>query len=250
MDEILISIITLLIASFINFLAKSIYNRITGANKSFLWKNKFPSLEEMKSSIEFEDLKKRVRILVIDDEDGFPVNIFQSEGYNIEKWSKVNDYGKLERGYYDLIVLDIKGVASHISSDDGLGVLDNLKKSNPSQIIIAHSQHSFDLGKSRFWELADENIPKPCDFLKMKSIIDNLILSKYTPSRYFGYLEQILKNNKYSTKQINKINNKIAEVIRNNTQPNWPKIIESDNPTSFLVKQVSSIGNTLIRIFK
>lgn len=250
MDEILTGLTVLLIGSFLNFIAKSVYNKITFGNKSFFWRSKFPSLEEMNSSVQFEDLKKKVRIVVIDDEDGFPVNIFQSEGYNIEKWSTVKDYGKLEKGYFDLIVLDIKGVAGHISTDDGLGVLESLKKTNPSQIIIAHSQHSFDLGKSRFWELADENIPKPSDFLKMKSIIDNLILSKYTPARYLGFLHQVLKNNNYSKSKIKKIDNKIAAVIRNNSTPNWSNIIESDNPTSFEVTQVSSIGNTLIRIFK
>ena len=89
-----------------------------------------PELDKLKSPLDFEELKKRIRIVLIDDEQGFPLKLFQAEGYAIEHWEKVVSvsYGKLESGFYDIIILDIKGVAEEISKDDGLGVLENIKK--------------------------------------------------------------------------------------------------------------------------
>ena len=100
--------------SLINFLATISYNFITGSKKTFFWGDKNQDLRNIKSQIDTEELRRRIRIVVIDDEDSFPVSLFQSEGYAIDKWDKVIDYGKIESGFYDIIVLDIKGVAQHI----------------------------------------------------------------------------------------------------------------------------------------
>lgn len=48
----------------------------------------------------------------------------------VDIWSLVIDYGKLESGYYDIIVLDIEGVVKYIFNEDGFGVLENLKVKN------------------------------------------------------------------------------------------------------------------------
>jgi CheY-like chemotaxis protein len=101
-----------------------------------------------------EELRKRARILVVDDdENSFPVELLKKEGYAIDYWPKIESLSKLERGDYDIIILDIGGVAKEYSSEDGLGVLEHLKEVNPSQIVVAFSGQSFDLSKNRFWQL-------------------------------------------------------------------------------------------------
>ena len=199
----------------------------------------------------FDELKKRVRIVVIDDEDSFPIKLFQSEGYAVDKWDKVTQgtYGKLESGFYDIIVLDIKGVATELSADDGLGVLESLKKRNPAQIIIAFSQHSYDLSVVRFWQLADEHISKPSDFLKIKEIIDNLINTKYNPSRYVNAFKHLLSENRIAQDDQEKIEGEISSSLQNNQQPNWVKILEIIKNNPDLVKQLTTIGQSLYKFF-
>src|SRR4051812_6112328 len=98
MDGIVLGLIVTVSGSFINFLSTKIYNSFADTPKNFFWKNKFLELESIKSNMDFDELKKRTRIVVIDDEDSFPVNLFLSEGYTIDKWDMVKDYGKLENG--------------------------------------------------------------------------------------------------------------------------------------------------------
>ena len=250
MKEILIAIIVGSVGSLINFIAIKIYNSFTGYSKSFLWKNKFKDLKEYKPPIVFEELKKRTRIVVIDDEESFPVKLFQNEGYSIDKWDSVTDYGKLESGFYDIIVLDIKGVAMHMSVDDGLGVLESIKANNPAQIIIAYSQHSFDLSKSKFWELADEKIAKPTDFLKIKGKIDYLIQDEYKPERYIKSLQEILSKNRIESKDIRKFNTKLSKIIAKKEKPNWDEFLDFARNKPDLAKQIIAISNTILKFFQ
>jgi DNA-binding NarL/FixJ family response regulator len=252
MNAILTTIISTSGASFLNFLGTKTYNAITGKKRNFFWKNKETSLGSLRSNLSFDDLKKRIRIVVIDDEEGFPIKYFQSEGYAIEKWDKVTDvsYGKLECGFYDIIVLDIKGVAQDISSDDGLGVLESIKRKNPAQIIIAYSQHSYDLSKTKFFHLADESIAKPSDFLTIKEKIDNLINSKYNPGRYISTLHTLLQSNNLTDKEIKKIDSQLYKVIEKKEKPNWSKVFDFTKNNGDLIKQSISLANTVLKFFQ
>lgn len=250
MSEITIGLLVTVGGSLINFIATKIYNYFTGDSKNFIWRNESIDLKSITVKDEFDELKKRTRIVVIDDEDSFPVKLFENEGYSIDKWDTVEDYGKLENGFYDIIILDIKGVAEHISEEDGLGVLIDLKKNNPAQIIISYSQHSYDLSKVQFFQLADENIAKPSDFLKIKSILDNLISTQFKPERYISALNQALQKNNVEEKEIKKINTAIAKTIKNKKTPDWSLILSFIEDKTELVKQLISLGNTIIKFFK
>ena len=162
----------------------------------------------------------------------------------------VKDYSKLENGFFDIIILDIKGVAKHISEEDGLGVLISLKKNNPAQIIISYSQHSYDLSKIEFFQLADDNIAKPSDYLKIKSILDNLISTQFKPDRYINTLNQILLKNHIDEKNIKKIKVEIAKAIKTKKAPDWNNSLDFIQNRTQLVKQVKSLGETIIKFFK
>jgi Response regulators consisting of a CheY-like receiver domain and a winged-helix DNA-binding domain len=252
METILSGIVIVCGAALINFIATKIYNYFTDKSKNFLWQESSVfNLRKLSTNYDFQELKKRIRIVVIDDEEeGFPVNIFQSEGYAIDKWKTVTDYGKLESGFYDIIVLDIKGVAQHISKDDGLGVLESLKRNNPAQIIIAYSQHSYDLDKAKFWELADEKIAKPSDFLKMKRSIDNLIINKFKPERYLDTLQQILRKNKVPNNEIRKVNSIINKSIKHKETPDWENKLNWSVRNTELINQIKIITNTVFKFFR
>lgn len=250
MNATLLTIGITLGCSLTNFIATKIYNYFTGDSKNFIWKNKNIDLKSFKLNEDFNELKKRTRIVVIDDEDNFPVKLFVDEGYSIDKWDKVKDYGKLENGFFDIIILDIKGVAEHISEEDGLGVLVDLKKNNPAQIIISYSQHSYDLNKVQFFQQADENIAKPSDFLKIKGILDNLISLQFKPERYINALNLELKRNNISESEIKKINTEISKTIKTKKYPDWDLILNSIAGKTQLVKQITSLGNTIIKFFK
>lgn len=250
MTEILTGLIIGAGGSVLNFISTKIYNKVTGSSKNFIWFNKDINLKTFKVTDDFDELKKRTRIIVIDDENSFPTKLFKDEGYSIDKWDLVKDYSKLENGFFDIIILDIKGVAKHISEEDGLGVLISLKKNNPAQIIISYSQHSYDLSKIEFFQLADDNIAKPSDYLKIKSILDNLISTQFKPDRYINTLNQILLKNHIDEKNIKKIKVEIAKAIKTKKTPDWNNSLDFIQNRTQLVKQVKSLGETIIKFFK
>jgi hypothetical protein len=251
MDPITIGIMSTVGLPTLNFVVKKIYEKVSGNKKSFFWQSQTQNMSALKRPVDFEEIKKRTRIVVVDDEDSFPVNLFKAEGYSIDKWDKVTDvsYGKLESGFYDIIVLDIKGIALDISQDDGLGVLENIKEKNPAQIIVAYSQHSFDLNKSRFWKLADETIAKPSDFLKIKGIIDTLINTKFKPERYIEALHQVLRQSGISEKEIQKLDEGLTKSIVKKEKPNWSKLLDFANSNADVVKRVATLGDTISKFF-
>ena len=250
MNEIITGLAVTLSASLINFLSTKIYYFITGNSKNFIWQNRYKELSKIKSTNDFEELKKRTRIVVIDDEDSFPVSLFQTEGYAVDKWNIVKDYCKLESGFYDIIILDIKGIAEQISEDDGIGVLVDLKSKNPAQIIISFSQFGYDLNKLKFFQLADENITKPSDFLKIKKIIDNLISNQFKPERYISTLNRLLSESNVSNKNIKRLNNDIVKAINDKQKPNWNKSLDFIGDKSDLLKQSISLANTIFKFFQ
>ena len=64
---------------------------------NFFKKNKWPNLP-------WDEIKKRSKILVIDDNEFYYKQLFTKDGYTIEQWHDVEDLSKLEYGHFDLIL--------------------------------------------------------------------------------------------------------------------------------------------------
>ncbi len=242
------TLVAALIVGIMNFIAVKISNHFTGNSFNFIWKDKTKRFSKVAKNQSFEELKKRLKIIIIDDEDIFPITLFKDNGYSVEKWDTVENYSKLESGFYDIIVLDILGVAQHISEEDGFGVLASLKNNNPSQIIIAYSAHSYDLTKRKFWELADETIAKPSQFLKMKEVIDNVITTKFNPNRYLNILSETLNEYNIRKKEKTQFENKYLTFVANRQAPNWDAILSFTNNEE-LKRKIKTISKTIVKNF-
>jgi len=190
-----------------------------------------------------EELRKRTRILVVDDDkNSFPLEIMKKEGYAIDYWPKIENLGTLERGDYDIIILDIGGVAKEYTPDDGLGILEHLKEVNPSQIVVAFSGQSFDLSKNRFWRLADDSLSKPVNATKCKRMIDNLIENRMTADRYWQAVVQILKQEGISDKKLADLENRVANALQRRDKENLSKVLNSACDKTELVVRLINIG--------
>lgn len=200
-------------------------------------------------SVPIQEARKRARILVIDDEDTFPTELMVKEGYNVVHWTKVESLRPLEEGEYDIIFLDIYDVAKEISQQDGLGVLEHLKRYNPSQIIIAYSGRSFDLNMNRFWKLADDTLAKPSDLVTCKESIDRILEEKFSPNYYMESLIKLLKENGASDKDISSVKKTIIHAI--DGKHGLPDIRVKFNhifKDTELVLRAVAISHTILRI--
>ncbi|MFC1931178.1 hypothetical protein ACFLXJ_03125 [Chloroflexota bacterium] len=144
---------------------------------SLFKKHKWPSLTP-------EEIRKRARILVIDDSEFYYLDLFKKDGYAIDKWDDVDDLQKLERGEYDVILLDIQGVGKEQSADQGFGILKHLRHVNPTQIIIAYSNADWNLQYQDFFRMADATLSKGSDYVDFKRHVDELLMEKFSMGFY------------------------------------------------------------------
>jgi DNA-binding NtrC family response regulator len=186
------------------------------------------SIESVQGKFDFDSRRRSARILVIDDDENSfePFKPLQREGYGITFWTKVEDLTKLEQGHYDIVILDILGVGQEWSPDEqGFGILELLKARNPGQIVVAYSGETFDFSKQKFYRMADDMIPKQSvDPAKCKSVIDNLIATRLSPSGVWGQIREILRKSNVSERKIQKVERKVAGVLEEN--PSEPVVRE------------------------
>jgi CheY-like chemotaxis protein len=177
-----------------------------------------PNLSKALRPRPLHEVRRQLRLLVIDDDpNAFPTEILRQEGYNIVEWRRVERISDIERGDYDIVVLDIGGVALHlteVTNQDGLGVLDHLKRNNPAQIIIAFSGNQFDIAKNEFFTKANAVLAKPVDALKCKETLDAVIQREFTPERLWERVEQGLRDDGVSESKIQGIERQVLGRIR------------------------------------
>jgi CheY-like chemotaxis protein len=142
--------------------------------------------------VSLEEIRKRARLLVVDDSE-FPYEpLFRRDGYNLEKWPDVQDLPKLESGYFDLILLDVQGVGGEYSSEQGLGILRHLRKTTPTQLIIAYSSADYSLKYQDFFRLADAVLEKSSDYFEFKRQVDKLLQDRFSLGFYVGRIRALL----------------------------------------------------------
>lgn len=142
-----------------------------------------------KKKLTVEEIRKRARILVVDDNDFAYLELFKRDGYVIDKWDDIDDLPKIERGEFDIILLDIQGIGKELSQEQGLGVLKHIRKACPIQIVIAYSNADFSLKYQEFFKMADETLDKSSDYVEFKRIVDKLLCERFSEG---FYLQRIL----------------------------------------------------------
>ena len=145
------------------------------------------------TEIPFDDMKKRTRILVIDDKEFVYLKLFESDGYSMDKWNNIESLQKLEDNLYDIILLDQHGIGLEQSKiKGGMALLKHLKSHNPAQIVIAYSQSKFSLSDLDFFNMSDASLDKNSDYYVFKAKVDELIKKRFTNEYYADLIRKLL----------------------------------------------------------
>ena len=144
----------------------------------------------------------RSRVLIIDDQE-FPYKrLFEDERYNITKWNVVKNLCDLENGEFDLILLDLQGVAKKASAEDGIGILRHIRETSPHQLVIAFSSADFPLKYQPFFEMADGVLPKSADYGDFKKAVDDLLGARFRHGFYTDRLFDILGDSRVQVPKV------------------------------------------------
>ena len=177
----------------------------------------------LRQPIPSEVLKKRCKIVVIDDEEAsFPTTDLKNDGYTIDWWPRVDAEGlaRLESDQFDLIILDIQDIAAPGLSDtgDGLGILRRIKAANPGQLVVAFSGREFDLGAVPFWRLADDALRKPVTLITCKDKLDGWISESLDPVAQWKRIERLLLEKKVGPLALRRVEGTIVRAAGSHQQ--------------------------------
>jgi len=215
-----------------------------------MWPWNRKTIDDVAVKLPLSELRKRARILVIDDDpSAFPHKLLSKEGYNVIYWKTLQNLRDLENGEYDIIVLDIHGIApSDVSTTAGLGVLTHIKKYNPAHSVVAYSGHRSDLSHADFWNIADDYLGKPSSLLDCKEKIDSLLEKKFTANYYANVLKQILREHGVSEKQITTLESAVVKKNKTGTPLSEESITKITGIAKNVATTVTVIVNVILRL--
>jgi len=144
-------------------------------------------------TLTLEQVRKKARVLVIDDH-AFPAErTFTRDGYHFERWASVKNLSQLTDGHYQLILLDVQGVGLTESPEkQGLGILEHIKRANPAQAVIVYSSEPYSVSSSKYIVLADAFLDKSSSYVEYKDEVDLLLLNQASPGYFVSRMNQQL----------------------------------------------------------
>ncbi len=156
---------------------------------------------------QFEKIKFKARIAVVDDEEVPLIEKLQKDGYNITKYPDIDEIDSFIRKKYHVLVLDIQGVGKNIAGKkEGWGILSYLKNEYPHLVIIVFTGADWSLTKVKeIADLADFVIGKDLEYLDFKAKLDAAIKKAFSPKFHFEIEKNLIINEITNAESLNKI---------------------------------------------
>ena len=109
-----------------------------------------------------EELVRRSRILIIDDEPLDLVRDLKKARFAVEQVTDIdsNNFDMVDRPIFDLILLDFGKVGKHFGEDEGLSLLRHIKRVNPAVVVLAYTSKALRSEHADFYRLADGVLAK------------------------------------------------------------------------------------------
>lgn len=120
------------------------------------------SINEIKINLSREDLLRRGRVLVIDDERPDLIDDLTDARFAIDYVPDITQKNLhlIDQPAHDLIILDFGSVGTEFGNDEGLSLLRHIKRVNPSVVVYAYTSKALTIEHADFYRLADGTLQK------------------------------------------------------------------------------------------
>ncbi|MFO0821040.1 MAG: hypothetical protein U1A77_24050 [Pirellulales bacterium] len=115
------------------------------------------SLAGVKANLPRDEMIRRSRVLVIDDEEPELIKDLTAAGFSVDYLADVTpkEMNYVDHGRYDLILLDFGNVGKHFGKDEGLSLLQHIRRVNPSVVVVAYTSRFLGTEHADFYRQAD-----------------------------------------------------------------------------------------------
>lgn len=155
---------------------------------AFFTKRKIASLNYTLSR---EELQRRSRILVIDDERPDIIDDLVKSHFAVDYKPdmQADTIELVDRPMYDLILLDFGGVGSAFGKEQGLSLLRHIKRVNPAVVVLAYTSKALKSDHADFFRLVDGVLGKDAGITEsLEKIEDGLRKAHSLPNVWNGLL--------------------------------------------------------------
>jgi DNA-binding NtrC family response regulator len=135
---------------------------------------------------EFNQLKHKARIAIVDDEDVPHAIRLRRDGYNIADFPDIDYIDSFLKNEYHIIILDIQGVGKKLdSTSDGWSILKYIKEKSPHTIVLLFTGVEWSLRYRDLADLSDDYLTKDIEFLNFKEKLDKAIEKAFSFKYHF-----------------------------------------------------------------
>lgn len=167
-------------------------------------------------------LRRRVKILIVDDENFDLVQILEDAKYDI--YYKKDIKYTIEVEAFDIVIIDILGVAPALqSSMEGFAMAEEIKKRYPAKQVWCYSGKTVNPAVASRLKNIDGYIPKDTDIDQWRDKLDRMIETYCSDDYQIKVLRTQLE--KYGVRETD-INRVIEEYKKNHEAKNFNSVID------------------------
>jgi len=150
------------------------------------------SIHDVKLTLPREEILRRSRILIVDDEKPEIINDLKKARFSVDYESDItkDNMNIVDQSTYDLILLDFGNVGKSFGADEGLSLLRYIKRVNPAIVVLTYTSKALSTTHADFYRHADgvlakdagiaESLEKIEEGLKKAHSIENVWLGLIT----------------------------------------------------------------------
>jgi CheY-like chemotaxis protein len=120
------------------------------------------SIHDVKINLSREEILRRSRILIVDDEKPEIINDLKKARFSVDYEPDINNENMniIDQSTYDLILLDFGNVGKSFGADEGLSLLRHIKRVNPAIIVLSYTSKALPIAHADFYRHSDGVLAK------------------------------------------------------------------------------------------
>jgi DNA-binding NarL/FixJ family response regulator len=193
--------------------------------------NKISDLSEtalLKLPNNITEIRKKVNMLVIDDNEFQPEKFLIANGYQIQHKYDIDTIKDVEP--YDVVLCDISGIGKKLGfTNEGASLIREIHKNYPNKRIIAYTAYTFDPGLNQFFSLADFVAPKDFGVDDWISVLDEQITESINPVNQWKKIRDYLLEINVSTIMIARIEDKYVKAVKDRHFEKLKQFVEGND---------------------
>lgn len=169
------------------------------------------AIKQLNSMVE---LRKHVKILIIDDNEFYAENYLRANGYQITHKKDIDSIHDISP--YEIIMCDISGVGKNLGYEkEGAFIIREVHANFPNKQIVAYSAYTYNADYNQYFALADFVATKDISIDDWMGVLDARINEIINPTHQWNRIRKHLLDNGISTIAIARIEDRFVDAINN-----------------------------------